>query len=307
MRIIFHLGTYKTGSSSFQNTIFKNREFLLKNGVLYPAAGMTKDNKLGHRHAPLIYRYLSGTEDILPKSFLQELDESDAEAVIVSSEAWSRPKHLSHLTQLVSILQENGYDDCSGFLTLRNLEHYQVSHYREFTVNQKNVRPYQRYIRFFHGSFDYLFIARTFRSIFGSKFTTIPFEDSQDIIESLLSVMGMGDLYSQMEQVDRSNIKSESALEVEAVRCANFLKKPKRKGIRALHSILSEDGKLRDSVWTERYSGDTANFTSAYRKSLQRTLDWSKFDVENLFSQSPPEGRDVQELTSRLIDRLRNP
>jgi hypothetical protein len=306
MRIIFHLGTYKTGSSSFQNMLFKNRGFLLQNGILYPTTGMAKNSKLGHRHTPLIHGYTSGKHDVCPEGFLKELDESNAETVILSSEAWARPAYLSHLTRFVCILQENGHHDCSGCLVLRNLERYQVSNYREFTVNQYNAASYQRYIQTGHGMFDYLLLARTFRSIFGSRFVALPFEGSQDITESLLSAIGMGDLYSRMKRVERGNVKSVSALEVEAMRCANFLKKPKNEGVSALQSIISEDSKLGDDVWTERYSGDVPIFTSAYRRSLRNTLDWSESETEAIFNQSAPEGRNVEELTSRLIDRLKS-
>lgn len=47
MRIILHIGTGKTGTSSIQESLFRAREKLLENGILYPdIPGFTNQNFL---------------------------------------------------------------------------------------------------------------------------------------------------------------------------------------------------------------------------------------------------------------------
>lgn len=306
MRIIFHLGTYKTGSSSFQNMLFENREVLLENGILYPSSGLTADSKLGRRHTPLIHNYITGKGAPCPDDLLKELSTSSAKTAIFSSEAWSRPEHLSHLTRLVSILNEAGHHDCSGFLVFRNLENYQVSNYREFTINQSNTLPFRKYIQRHHGMFDYLLLSRSFRAIFGSQFVALPFDAHADITMTLCTAMGIGDLYRQMTLSKRSNVKSVNALEVEAMRCANRLKKPKEAGLSILSDVISKNSKIRDETWTERYSGDVPVFTPAYHKSLQNIINWSNHEIATIFQQSTPKGRNVRILSKTIIDKLKS-
>ena len=304
MRIIFHLGSYKTGSSSFQNMLFENRNMLLQKGILYPKSGLTADSKLGRRHTHLIYNYTRGKDWACPDDLLNELSTSSAETAILSSEAWSRPEHLSHLTRLVSSLQEAGHHDCSGFLVLRRLEDYQVSHYREFTINQSNTLPYKKYIQRHHGTFDYLLLSRSFRSIFGSRFIALPFDAYTDITLALCKSMGIGPLYNQMARLKRSNVNSLGALEVEAIRCAKKLKKTKEDGLSILSDIISENSNVRGETWTERHSDDVPGFTSTYRKNLQEALNWSEYEIDNLFQQSDPKGHNVRKLRKILLDRL---
>ncbi|MEP0699714.1 MAG: hypothetical protein ABJC67_00130, partial [Lentilitoribacter sp.] len=279
MRLIFHLGTYKTGTSSFQDMLFNNRKILKKNNIIHPQTGITNEKKLGHRHTPLIMNFLSGKNDACPNALLDELNASKAKTAIISSEAWSHPLHLSHLTRLVAVLNEHGYRDCSGFLVLRNLTRYQVSHYREYTVNRNNSQTYREYLRKRSGTFDYLLLARSFRSIFGSRFYTLPFDTSNDITSDLLVAMGLGRVYNKMVQTPRSNVKSIGTLEVEAMRCANLMKRPKAEGLLALSSIISEDPTLETDLFTERFIGDTTNFTAAYRRNLRNIADWSERDI----------------------------
>ncbi len=59
-KIIFHLGTFKTGSSSIQNTLWANRKLLRKQGILYPKTGLKKSEaETGIRHSPLAYKHKS--------------------------------------------------------------------------------------------------------------------------------------------------------------------------------------------------------------------------------------------------------
>jgi len=306
MKIIFHLGTYKTASSSFQNFVFKNRQLLHKNSVLYPNSGMAKDNKLGHRHTPLIYNFMQGKDDPCPATLLEELRASDAEVAILSSEAWSNPLNLSHLIRLTTWLQEHGFQELSAALVLRNLGDYQVSHYREFTTHRKNSQSFQLYVEKRPNYFDYLFLIRVFRSIFGARLSVLSFERSTDILQSLVEAMGFGELYEQMEPTKRSNVKSISALEIEAIRCANILKEPPETGLSVLSTLLAERPELKKEDWTEAFEGCVPKFPSVYKRNLFDVLDWSESEVEKLFQTKPVEGRNVQDITDIIMEQLQS-
>ena len=306
MRIIFHLGTYKTGTTSFQDALFNNRDLLLEHGILHPNTGLANEKNLGHRHTLLIRNFALGKDDACPNALLDELNASNARTAIISSEAWSNPGSLSHLTRLVTVLEENGYNDCAGFLSLRNLAEYQVSHYREFTVNRSNGQNYQNYIQGRAGMFDYLFLVRSFRSIFGSRFFALPFDASSDMTADLFKAMGFESLCKQMKQVDRANVRSATPLEVEAMRCANLKKRPQTDGLSALSSIIAVNSDIATENWTERFIGDTPAFTSTYRRNLQNAANWSESDIEALLHQDEPQGRNVREVRKLIIDELQN-
>jgi len=306
MRIIFHLGTYKTGTSSFQNTLFENKDLLLKHGILHPVTGLTNEKKLGYRHTSLITGFMTGKKRACPDALLKEIKDSNAETVIFSSEAWSNPGNLSHLTRFVTELEDNGYNDCSGFLTLRNLAKYQVSHYREFTVNRGNSQTYPEYIQKRTGMFDYLLLIRSFRSIFGSRFSALPFDISTEITRDLFEAMGFGRICNQMKRVERANVKSIGPLEVEAIRCANLLKKSRNEGLSALTSAISDYDNMRIGDWTERFVGDTPSFTSAYRRNLRNAANWSEDNIASVLNHDEPQGRNVQEISDAIIHELQN-
>lgn len=304
MRIIFHIGTYKTGSSSFQNFIFKNKHILHKHSFLYPSAGMARDNKLGYRHTPIIYNFLQGKDDPCPAALLEELRGSDAEVAILSSEAWSNPQNLSHLIRLTARLQECGFQDLSAILVLRNLGAYQISHYREFTAHRKNRQSFPLYIRSRPNHFDYLLLINVFRSIFGSQLNVLSFERNTNIVQSISEAIGIGEFYERMEPTERSNVKSIGALEIEAIRCANFLDKPSNNGISILTELLAERPELKNEHWTEAFEGYVPKFPSVYKDNLLDVLNWNECEVEKLFQIETVEGRNVQDITAIIMEQL---
>ena len=305
MRIIFHLGSYKTGTTSFQNMVFENRDLLSDRGVLYPRTGLTNEKDLGHRHTSLIWGYLSGKADACPDALLEELRGSHAHTAILSSEAWAHPGHLSHLIRLVTRLEDHGFSDHAAMLVLRNLPDYQVSHYREFTVNRNNTAPYADYVRKRPNLFDYLLLTQSFRAMFGPRLSVIPYMDGADMTGRLFQRMGLGALHDRMEKVARANTKPFGPLEIEAIRCAKELKKPQADGLAALSSLLAEDDTLREATWTERFADHVPALPAAYRQRFQDTACWSTAEAEAIFREDGIEGRNVAEITAALMDRLR--
>lgn len=306
MKVILHLGTYKTGTSSFQNIMFDNREVLQESGILYPLTGLIRGKKLGRRHSQLFASYLAGATTVCPPQLLEEMRESDAQVAILSSEAWSSPGSLPLMTQLVTELRDHGFSDFSAIITLRNLEDYQLSHYREFTVNQRNARAYPDYIRQRHGAFNYLFLIRAYRAIFGDALQVLPYNGAGDMVRNLLSAMQLKDIYDQLPVASRSNIKSVTPLEVEAMRCANFLKTDKQVGLDALQKLLNRDATLLENDWGEAFPGHISDFGESYMGDFQKTSNWSDPAVKALFAHHQQGGRSVSELTKEIIGQMKS-
>ena len=89
MRIILHIGVYKTGTTAVQNFLTRNRSALAKRGVLYPESFTKFDAHhplpwalgVGHRAKELSVR-----PDEVVRAILQEADSAGADTVILSSE-----------------------------------------------------------------------------------------------------------------------------------------------------------------------------------------------------------------------------
>jgi hypothetical protein len=310
MKIKFHLGSYKTGSSSIQNSLYNNKEILADNGVLYPETGLSVMDVRGRRHAPLVYDHIAGETGALPQGLLEEIQNSDANTTVFSAEAWTRILNLTHLTQIVSDLNENGYSDCMGYLALRNVDDYTLSFYREFTVNHKNSHPYDIYTQKRLAMFDYLLLTRAYHSIFGSKIfrrklEVISFDGSSDIVKDLLSAMGLGQHHEKMLPVERANVKSLGALEIEAMRCANQLKVPKSKGLAALEKVLSKNGEFKKQKWTERLGTVVPDRSLHYRNELRKSIGWGKDETDLLLERREIDGRHVGEVSKLIIKEIK--
>src|SRR5690554_1913694 len=106
-----HCGTYKTGSSSIQNGAYGAREDLSRYGWLYPLSGLVvSEPDVGFRHAQFVYKF--NKKEAWEKEVRSLLDELDVGPgytnVLLSSEAWSRPRLLESLESLVRRLRSAG-------------------------------------------------------------------------------------------------------------------------------------------------------------------------------------------------------
>lgn len=304
MRIVYHLGTYKTGTSSFQNLMYRNHDLLRSNGVLYPRFGLSKDGSLGRRHAPLVYDFLAGKAPALPDLLFESIVNSDCDTIVLSSEAWSSARGVQHLARLVTSLIDRGINEHLGVLTLRNLECYQISHYREFTVNQKNADSYPVYLRKNIAIFDYLSLVRGFRSLFGNGLQVISFEDHDDILQVLFESIGAGVKFKALKMGERANVKSVSPLEVEAKRCANFLKMSKSAGVDALRNLIEASSDMQSEIWTERFKGDVPDLPQSYMRQIAEAAGFDDRQKKALFEVSPVIGRSVSEFTGSILEAL---
>jgi hypothetical protein len=295
-RAILHLGTYKTGSSSIQNLCHANRGRLLRLGVLYPKSGLIKDAVIGHRHRNMIIPFMKGaTSSYVIEPFKAELEASPASSLIVSNESWSHPRHMPMLGGFRAELEDLGVDHVTGVAVFRRLVDYKVSHYREFTLRQGNKIAYERYILGTPGMFDYLFVARNFRAIFGADLQLLDYAASEDSVAAFFAAAGLSELLPGLKPVPPANVRPIRALGTEAMRQANLEGLPREKGQAFLARFRDEHPDLHAQDWTERETPERPSYGSAYRRALSQTLGWAPEAVERLLESRPIEGRPVSE------------
>jgi hypothetical protein len=89
--VYLHIGTHKTGTSSIQNFLLNNQEYLRERGFLYPTAGRPKIFSDGHHN---LFWALSNHKNYDPnvgawEELISEIDSSQFQKIIVTSEELS--------------------------------------------------------------------------------------------------------------------------------------------------------------------------------------------------------------------------
>jgi len=95
--IFIHVGHYKTGSTAIQEFLHTHEKELAENGFLYPRVGRPKNNRNNHGHLSLSIARQYGfnppgwyreniSADEAFSAMLQEIEQTDAEKIIISSE-----------------------------------------------------------------------------------------------------------------------------------------------------------------------------------------------------------------------------
>jgi hypothetical protein len=125
MDLLIHVGLHKTGTTSVQNQLYRHRECLLAEGILYPTSGL-----FGSQHALIpgsvipkhffldrVQRSLC-TNDYL-KALSEEVAHTNPSLVILSSEVFSEITH--NRLACLGILNELklGFQSCNLLLTIR--------------------------------------------------------------------------------------------------------------------------------------------------------------------------------------------
>jgi len=109
MELILHIGISKTGTTAIQNFLYKNKEKLLEQGILYPSTGLFKSpNVAAHyniawsifKHVGVDVNKIPTFEQIL-KNLEKELREYKPLKVIISSESFMhfRRPHIKTLAE----------------------------------------------------------------------------------------------------------------------------------------------------------------------------------------------------------------
>ena len=191
MRIIFHLGTFKTGTTTFQHTLDHNRARLKAAGVLYPIQGRRIPGRSDLRHLALSH-LPAGSARLgrVMNRLLREMDAAGCDRVILSSESWSSIQRFDTLSRVVATLRESGHAP-EGVILFRNRHRYARSHYREWTQNWNNRLPFAVYAQRRAAELDYAAVAGRMNDLFRGHMTHLSFEDMTDSVAALAKVLDL--------------------------------------------------------------------------------------------------------------------
>lgn len=303
-RATIHVGAYKTGSSSIQDALFRNREKLLSKGILYPSTGVVHGSEMGHRHTHLINAFLrDDSREYLSKKLRAELESTPHSRVIFSSEVWSGPRGFPMLCGFVGALRDAGFPNPEGVAFLRNRTGYQIGHYREFTRRWGNRKIFNEYVKDQPpGTFDYLFTCTIMRSVFRENLRILIFDGKSDVLRSFVEAADLSDIAATFESVPRAN-ESLSCLEIESIRLCN-VRGVKGAGAREFLAHLKESRpQMFTQEWTE-YSATGYQFERWYRDDLVRVSGLSPSQVDLLLEERAPAGRPISEASGILAEEL---
>ena len=210
-RLVVHVGTPKTGSTSIQDALARLGPALRERGIHVPSAG--RRHAASARHANLLgsltgFRY-DAARGGWPE-LTEEIRASDARSFVISDEALARtrPKHVAGAIAAITGLAADcalrvdvvGYvrpqcqyldssfaDDVGAGRVLQPFDMY--------TADEFATRPVSR-----HPWLDYGRVFAPWRAAFGQRVAVTPFERSRltgGLVRHFLGLLGAGDLASR--------------------------------------------------------------------------------------------------------------
>jgi hypothetical protein len=306
-RIYIHCGTYKTGSSAIQNTLWQHREFLLNEGWLYPETGIIKSEpEVGYRHTQLVWGFRNRSHwEVLVTKLINEINESNCLNVVISSEAWSNPVSISSLRELIRRLREAGHLSIQGILYIRNRTSYVRSLYREFTRRRGNSTPFQLFVDNHTGHLDYVRLVRSLNNVFLSELMVVSFENVIDVVHDFLDRIALPFIPEIVES--KTNI-SVGAIETEIFRLHNLMNRHSKctfpSAPKLFYCYGIEFSNLRK--WTEVISLDVLKCDLEWKSQLADISGLSLAEVDALSVLPATDDKlDVGLLTPLLAELLK--
>lgn len=168
MKLILHVGSHKTGTTSIQSTLAENRDWLLERGFFYPNITQTNHshNEFAHRLAvadteeiDAIRKYISA---IGANNSTTILSAEEFSARIVGNRQWRNlsgedywPQRIEYLRRLKYCLQD--YDDIKVFFCLRRSDEFAESLYATKLLSQKSdfSGSFEQFLQKVSGNFAY--------------------------------------------------------------------------------------------------------------------------------------------------------
>ena len=200
IKVIFHIGLEKTGTTSFQRFCTRNARRLLKHNVLYP-----KRSSAFHalNHTPLTASYLHSenpddfylrstlTSSEMVKSLKREIDASGVEKVIISSE------HLSsrfRAPQIEKLAEDFNEYECYVVIALRDHLSRLFSSYstRVMSGSDQTLDKYVEMVLIPDNLYmRYADTIRLWEASFGrDNVIVFDYNEASDVIYSILSRIG---------------------------------------------------------------------------------------------------------------------
>ena len=231
IKIIFHIGLEKTGTTSFQRFCTRNARRLLQYNVLYPKRSSAF---YALNHAPLTASYLPSerpddfhlrspiANSEMVKSLKEEIEASSVEKVIISSEHLSsrfRPPQIEKLAE-----DFNAYE-CHVVIALRDHLSRLFSSYSTRVMSGSDqtldefaemvLEPDNLYMR-------YADIIRMWEASFGRDHVIVfDYNEASDVIYSILSKIGLTQLRAILTDDHKCNASLDANV-TEALRLINI-------------------------------------------------------------------------------------
>jgi hypothetical protein len=231
IKVIFHIGLEKTGTTSFQRFCTRNARRLVKHNVLYP-----KRSSAFHalNHAPLTASYLHSespddfylrstiTSSEMVTSLKREIEASGVETVIISSE------HLSsrfRAPQIAKLAEDFNEYECHVVIALRDHLSRLFSSYstRVMSGSDQTLDEYAKMVLIPDNLYmRYADTIRLWEASFGSDNVIVfDYNESSDVIYSLLSKIGLPHFRNKLTDDHKCNA-SLDANATEALRLINI-------------------------------------------------------------------------------------
>jgi hypothetical protein len=202
---VFHIGTHKTGTTSFQALLADNVEQFLEQGLFYPVTGRTYPRtRLFHGHHNLAWE-LTGDRRFRSRggsleSLVDELEHAEPSSVLLSSELFQclyrRPDALLRVRTTLAAI---GYIT-RIVVTVRTPSDYILSLHSELawrglredlnTFVHRAMRDGTLRFRELDFCFDYLRLASAFGQVFGDPNVRVLRYDPTDSVTPLLTASG---------------------------------------------------------------------------------------------------------------------
>ncbi|MCW8108194.1 hypothetical protein OPS25_06770 [Alteromonas ponticola] len=238
MHVYIHAGTYKTASTAIQQTLYSLRTNLIKQKILYPTAGISAQaEEIGYRHSRFVYEYGLLAWDAEVDKLKAEIRTHKPDLLILSSEAWSKPKGTKRLLALLEKLEAFNVTRVDVTFVVRNAYDYSVSFYREFVRRWGQRRGYSDYTNKRIPYYDYNNLFLPFISEPKFRMNFLPYCD--DSVLHVLSAMG---IEQHTPSIARAVNSSLSTLDVEIQRRINILTRSKAHPSPSANELFSNIG-----------------------------------------------------------------
>ena len=203
MKAFLHIGTEKTGTTTIQNFLAKNRKYLLEDGYLYPSS----PGKINHIKLAIFAMKSSKIQDIhkflglttpervtkfqsqFKKNLTQELSLSNLQTVILSSEHCSSQLIFKEDIERLKIFLNNFFEEIKIIIYLRRQDKYLASLYST-GIRCGRSEPFNlpSSKETFERRYDYYHILKKWESVFGKdKIIVKVFERNQMLEGNLIT------------------------------------------------------------------------------------------------------------------------
>ncbi len=231
IKVIFHIGLEKTGTTSFQRFCTRNARCLVKHNVLYP-----KRSSAFHalNHAPLTASYLHSenhddfylrstiTSSEMVKSLKREIEDSGVEIVIISSEHLSSRFRAPKIEKLADDFNEY---DCHVVIALRDHLSRLFSSYSTHVMSgsYQTLDEYAEWVLLPDNLYmRYADTIRLWEASFGrDNVIVFDYNEASNVIYSILSRIGLLHLRNKLTDDHKCNASLDANV-TEALRLINI-------------------------------------------------------------------------------------